>query len=487
MADDAWNETVVFVDWAWNESVDSINELERLHLALVCIVLGFVFGFCCHCFVHSCCCAKAHKRERRQVARQRSAPQEASPRRATTVHRPEADRTQARPGADRAQASEPAPEERPSGSAPSSDRQQDVESPQGSRHSSSSSSSPTFSSRLRGEAALPAPKPRDMCDAAVQAAARAVVTAEASAQTTASMDGGVRRDGLIRMGEPVVLHIYDVTMENNLQWVNGILRNVGTGAFHAGVEVFGLEWSYGYNENGATGIHSCVPRSNKLHKYRENVLMGVTPMSEPEVRFMLYMLAKEWRGAEYDFLTRNCCHFSNELCIRLAVGPVPQWVLRLASTGARFRSGVDTAVSHAQAAADAMAARASEIDEQYQISSAVDVMAERVMGDRERPDDEVAPEARAPNFLVAAWRRLAPTGGDAKARSWILPRSEMPRSLTAMSDCTRDPRDVRSRENPGAMPEEPCTPSPRAAVTSSPAQVGIDADEGIEVRIVRCA
>ena len=41
-----------------------------------------------------------------------------------------------------------------------------------------------------------------------------------------------------------------------------------------------------------------------------------------------------WAGAQYDFLTQNCCHFCSELCEQLGenAAPPPAWVNKLAST-----------------------------------------------------------------------------------------------------------------------------------------------------------
>jgi len=55
----------------------------------------------------------------------------------------------------------------------------------------------------------------------------------------------------------VVLHIYDV-MAPMVEQVNQLLRPAGTGIFHAGVEVFGLEWSFGATqEDGPSSPDSC--------------------------------------------------------------------------------------------------------------------------------------------------------------------------------------------------------------------------------------
>ena len=43
---------------------------------------------------------------------------------------------------------------------------------------------------------------------------------------------------------------------------------------------------------------------------------------------------EEWPGTGYDLLRRNCCSFSDALCVALGVGPIPTWVHRLADAGA---------------------------------------------------------------------------------------------------------------------------------------------------------
>lgn len=44
-----------------------------------------------------------------------------------------------------------------------------------------------------------------------------------------------------------------------------------------------------------------------------------------------------WQGTGYDVLTRNCCHFSDELSRQLGVGPLPLWTMSLAGAGAAAR------------------------------------------------------------------------------------------------------------------------------------------------------
>merc|ERR1712217_563458 len=76
---------------------------------------------------------------------------------------------------------------------------------------------------------------------------------------------------------PVILHIYDLGTSAKIAALNKLLRPIGTGAFHCGVEVHTTEWTYGGGsyEKG-TGVYGCMPRTCKGHTYCESVFMGRT-------------------------------------------------------------------------------------------------------------------------------------------------------------------------------------------------------------------
>jgi len=133
------------------------------------------------------------------------------------------------------------------------------------------------------------------------------------------------------MATHVIVHIYDLgpaCVELNM-----LGRAVGTGAFHAGVEVYGLEYSF-----APCGVCHFPPRACPHHIYRESIPMGRTQMSKQEVDALIRKLMREWPGPTYDILEHNCCHFSNELCNRLGVGSLPEWVTSLADVGAELRN-----------------------------------------------------------------------------------------------------------------------------------------------------
>mmetsp|Transcript_115145 Transcript_115145/g.203236 ORF Transcript_115145/g.203236 Transcript_115145/m.203236 type:complete len:269 (+) Transcript_115145:46-852(+) len=169
---------------------------------------------------------------------------------------------------------------------------------------------------------------------------------------------------------PVNLHIYDVTTETTVRAVNGVFRAVGTGAFHAAVEVLGVEYSFGYCEEG-TGVFECPPKGCEEHNYRESMEMKATTLTPDQIAAVIARMSAEWQGEAYDLLRRNCCTFSNALCVELGCGEIPKWVTNLAGAGATLQ---DTAVATKEtvtAAAVIAAAKAGEVDEKYNVSGTV--------------------------------------------------------------------------------------------------------------------
>jgi len=140
---------------------------------------------------------------------------------------------------------------------------------------------------------------------------------------------------------PVTLHIYDVPSNPTALKLNGLLRALGTGAFHAGVEVFGVEWSFGANHegDGGTGVFTAPPKGCEGHTYRESLFMGHTALTEDEARAMIGRLSKVWLAKDYDILRKNCCHFSDILCQKLQVGSIPSWVRNLSGAARALDDG----------------------------------------------------------------------------------------------------------------------------------------------------
>jgi len=159
----------------------------------------------------------------------------------------------------------------------------------------------------------------------------------------------------------VTLHIYDVGHNTKVQMVNQVLHAIGTGLFHAAVEVDGLEWSYGHSRG--PGIFSNKPRGCKAHGYRESLPMGETSLSSEEVQSVLEEMKPLWPGTEYELLTHNCTHFARAFCMRLGVKRVPSWVTSLASAGATVQGGTVMIKNVLQAPLVIAAAKAGRIEQ----------------------------------------------------------------------------------------------------------------------------
>jgi deubiquitinase DESI2 len=128
---------------------------------------------------------------------------------------------------------------------------------------------------------------------------------------------------------------YDVTNAPNdslnkaVKALNAVTRGIGFGVFHGGLEVLGQEWSFGYCPAG-TGVYCCRPKSNPLYEYRESVDLGSTALRPEEIADLVRKFKAAWQGSSYELLTRNCCHFVDELARELGCQPIPGWLNRFA-------------------------------------------------------------------------------------------------------------------------------------------------------------
>lgn len=142
-----------------------------------------------------------------------------------------------------------------------------------------------------------------------------------------------------RPGE-VLLHVYNLLKLKRVRFANAILRPLGTGAYHAAIEVYGVEYSFGFREGG-TGVFARHPKGDQKHHYRQAISLGITRFSEDQVRQLVRQMQGEWQGDDYDLLRRNCTHFATALSQELGVDQVPKWVSKLGTTMAYLEDARD--------------------------------------------------------------------------------------------------------------------------------------------------
>lgn len=197
----------------------------------------------------------------------------------------------------------------------------------------------------------------------------------------------------------ITLHVYDLFSNDTLMqlpWgcvceigkcfteVNTALLSIGTGVYHVGVEVNGIEYAYGAtNVGGKTGVFSCIPKTSPGYQYRTSISFGDVPLmrrswvtvpvsskennvngniaSPPSAktgtafrlieefldgREVIKDMTTEYMGIDYDLLRKNCCTFAFDACTRLGVAEneIPTWFRNLAETGAMTQDVANAAI-----------------------------------------------------------------------------------------------------------------------------------------------
>lgn len=127
----------------------------------------------------------------------------------------------------------------------------------------------------------------------------------------------------------VKLNIYDLFRDTNA--ATGVL---GFGAFHAGIEIFGIEWSYGATPpegwRPLSGVYPAIPRHSGVGFFRETLPLGYSKCHRAHDVWQLALrLACEWLGEHYHVLDHNCLDFCATFASHLGVDQVPDWVTRL--------------------------------------------------------------------------------------------------------------------------------------------------------------
>ncbi|KAL1210389.1 DeSI-like protein [Cardamine amara subsp. amara] len=126
---------------------------------------------------------------------------------------------------------------------------------------------------------------------------------------------------------PVYLNVYDLTPMNVYGYWLGI------GIYHSGLEVHGVEYGYGAHDHSSTGIFEVEPKKCPGFTFRKSILVGETEMRAKDVRIYMEKLAEEYQGNKYHLITKNCNHFCNQVCLKLAQKSIPSWINRLARLG----------------------------------------------------------------------------------------------------------------------------------------------------------
>jgi len=130
-------------------------------------------------------------------------------------------------------------------------------------------------------------------------------------------------------GTVVKLNLYDLPGTTKL---NNCCLHLGFGAFHSGLEIFGLEFSYGLPK----GIFMCPPKRSFGCAFRTTLIIGRAEATHAEFVEILRALKEAYTPELYHVLNYNCHHFCNQLSQILTNQPIPGSVNKLAKFVAHF-------------------------------------------------------------------------------------------------------------------------------------------------------
>jgi hypothetical protein len=145
----------------------------------------------------------------------------------------------------------------------------------------------------------------------------------------------------------VYLNIYDCTTNRLLHAFNSVAKNVFGigGVFHAGVELYGAEYSFGgfdFEEDMAarglpvvvrdvgTGVVVHKPLFSPNNNFRQSECLGLIGHNKYTAQQLIEEMACMWPTQDYQLLGPNCVTFCRALCLQLELPELPDWIDALA-------------------------------------------------------------------------------------------------------------------------------------------------------------
>ncbi|KAI9308356.1 PPPDE putative peptidase domain-containing protein, partial [Cunninghamella echinulata] len=105
-----------------------------------------------------------------------------------------------------------------------------------------------------------------------------------------------------------------------------------------GVEICGKEYCFGGHEyKNITGVFAVEAKSGPPGLiFKQSISVGYTQLTNDQIHKVIQDISKEYVGPSYNLLTRNCNHFTDDLCVLLTGKHAPSWINRAAKLGTMF-------------------------------------------------------------------------------------------------------------------------------------------------------
>lgn len=121
-----------------------------------------------------------------------------------------------------------------------------------------------------------------------------------------------------------------------------VLWTIGSSLHHSGVSLSTpsrepVEYAYGGHPHpNKTGVYHTPPLATPPGaSFRCSILHGISFLPAAEIDAIVQRTAAKFTGREYDLLSKNCNHFTSELCLELTGRRAPGWLNRAAGVGVR--------------------------------------------------------------------------------------------------------------------------------------------------------
>ncbi|CAO3617206.1 unnamed protein product [Cunninghamella blakesleeana] len=148
---------------------------------------------------------------------------------------------------------------------------------------------------------------------------------------------------MLYVNKTVFVNVYDM-LEPSFLTSFGYYA-LGIGIYHSGVEICGKEYCFGGHEyKNITGVFAVEAKSGPPGlSFKQSISIGYTQLTNDQIHKVIQDISKEYVGTSYNLLTRNCNHFTDDLCVLLTGKHAPSWINRAAKLGTMFPCVIPTA------------------------------------------------------------------------------------------------------------------------------------------------
>jgi len=196
--------------------------------------------------------------------------------------------------------------------------------------------------------------------------------------------------------------------------------------YHSGIEVCGVEYSFGGGPVQGTGVWEQPPRQSPPNAlFKESIVLGRCSKTRSEVESIVDHLKAQFPASSYSPVTNNCNHFSNRLSTELLNKPIPSWINRAAGIGGFLGKigcfpsllGPNTPQSTSVAPVDPFSQPGFSLSQGSTASASVSTSTASSSGKRKppaatpAPQKELTPQEIRELRLAALQRKTASPGG----------------------------------------------------------------------------